>query len=127
ESGESYTLYAVSGVPSDAFSRFPMPRNTEVFGPTFRGEGIVRLDDVTADPRFGKNGPYIELPEGHLPVRSYLAAPDVSHSGEVIGGLFFGHAEIARFGEHAEQIIQGLAAQAAIAIDNARLNKAAQV
>ena len=33
------------------------------------------------------------MPEGHLPVRSYLAAPVVSRTGEVLGGLFFGHPE----------------------------------
>jgi GAF domain-containing protein len=33
------------------------------------------------------------MPQGHLPVRSYLAVPVVSRSGEVLGGLFFGHAE----------------------------------
>src|SRR3954471_20868313 len=35
--GESYTLYTLSGVPRDAFSKFAMPRNTKVFEPTFRG------------------------------------------------------------------------------------------
>ena len=39
EHGESYTLYTISGVPREAFSKFPMPRNTEVFEPTFKGTG----------------------------------------------------------------------------------------
>jgi PAS domain S-box-containing protein len=56
--GESYTLYTLSGVDRSAFDKFPMPRNTHVFGPTFRGEGIVRSDDITKDPRYGKNPPY---------------------------------------------------------------------
>ncbi len=47
--GESYTLYALAGVPQEVFADFPMPRNTAIFGPTFRGEGVVRLADVTAD------------------------------------------------------------------------------
>ena len=42
EAGESYTLYTISGVPREAFSKFPMPRNTEVFEPTFKGIGVVR-------------------------------------------------------------------------------------
>ncbi len=37
--GESYTLYTISGVPREAFSKFPMPRNTAVFEPTFKGTG----------------------------------------------------------------------------------------
>jgi signal transduction histidine kinase len=66
------------------------------------------------------------MPEGHLPVRSYLAAPVVSRSGKVIGGLFFGHPDIDVFTERAERIIAGIAAQAAIAIDNAYVYQAAQ-
>src|SRR5215469_12451381 len=49
--GESYMLYALSGVSRDAFAKFPMPRNTPVFGPTFAGHGVVRSDDITKDPR----------------------------------------------------------------------------
>ena len=57
EQGESYMLYALSGVPREAFADFPMPRNTAVFAPTFKGEGIVRSDDITQDPRYGKSAP----------------------------------------------------------------------
>ncbi len=121
ESGESYMLYTLSGVPREAFAAFPMPRNTEVFAPTFRGEGVVRSDDITQDPRYGKNAPHHGMPEGHLPVKSYLAAPVVSRSGEVLGGLFFGHSARARFTARHESLVVGIAAQAAIALDNARL------
>jgi PAS domain S-box-containing protein len=124
--GESYTLYTLSGASREAFSRFPMPRNTQVFGPTFRGEGVVRSSDITQDARYGHNAPYRGMPEGHLPVRSYLATPVTSRSGEVLGGLFFGHPEPGVFSEKAERIVVGIAAQAAIAIDNARLYQAAQ-
>ena len=118
---ESYTLYALSGVPREAFSSFPMPRNTKVFGPTFAGEGVVRVADITQDPRYGQNPPYRGMPGGHLPVRSYLAVPVISRSGEVLGGLFFGHAQPDVFSERAEQLVVGLAAQTAVALDNARL------
>lgn len=121
EREESYTLYTISGVPREAFSKFPMPRNTAVFGATFNGEGVVRLADVRADPRYGRNAPYHGMPEGHLPVRSYLAVPVVARSGEVIGGMFFGHPDVGVFTERAERIVSGIAAQAAIAIDNAKL------
>ena len=121
ETGESYTLYSLSGASRDSFAGFPMPRNTKVFDPTFRGEGIVRSDDITLDPRYGHNPPHYGKPRGHLPVRSYLAAPVVSRSGEVLGGLFFGHSQVAVFGQREELIAGGIAAQAAIAIDNARL------
>jgi GAF domain-containing protein len=91
--GESYMLYTLSGAPIEAFSKFPTPRNTEVFAPTFSGASIVRSDDITKDPRYGKNEPRRGMPEGHLPVRSYLAVTVISRTGEVLGGLFFGHAK----------------------------------
>ena len=67
EDGEAYTLYTLSGVPREAFAKFPMPRNTAIFEPTFRGRGPVRSDDILADPRYGKNAPHKGMPEGHLP------------------------------------------------------------
>ncbi|MES2766007.1 MAG: PAS domain S-box protein, partial [Bacteroidota bacterium] len=126
ETGESYTLYTISGVSREEFSKFPMPRNTEVFHPTFHNEGIVRSDDITQDPRYGKNAPHYGMPEGHLPVKSYLAVPVVSNSGEVLGGLFLGHEQPGIFTENSETIVAGIAAQAAIALDNARLYKTAK-
>ncbi|HKU72690.1 MAG TPA: PAS domain S-box protein [Pyrinomonadaceae bacterium] len=126
EKGASYMLYTLAGVPREAFEHFPMPRATELFGPTFRGEGVMRIDDVKLDPRYGKNSPYYGMPEGHLPVTSYLAIPVVSRSGEVLGGLFFGHPEPGMFTERHEIVVSGLASQAAIAMDNARLYEAAQ-
>ncbi|HUQ59479.1 ATP-binding SpoIIE family protein phosphatase [Lentzea sp.] len=120
--GESYTLYTLSGVPRSAFERFPMPRNTDVFSVTFNGEGTVRSDDITRDSRYGRNDPYGGMPPGHLPVRSYLAVPVVSPSSrEVLGGFFFGHHETGRFTERHEQLAEGIAGYAAIALDNARL------
>ena len=121
EKGESLTLYTLSGVSRSAFEKFPMPRNTAVFAPTFRGESAVRSDDITKDPRYGRNPPYKGMPAGHLPVRSYLSVPVVSRSGAVLGGLFFGHSRTGIFTEEAEQIATGIAAQAAIALDNAAL------
>lgn len=121
ERGEAYTLYTLSGVPRAAFERFPMPRNTAVFGPTFHGEGVVRSADITKDPRYGKNAPYYGKPQGHLPVVSYLAVPVKSQSGEVIGGLFFGHEEPGVFTERHEHLVTGIAGWASVAMDNARL------
>lgn len=126
EEGASYMLFTLAGVPREAFEHFPMPRATDLFGPTFRGEGVVRIDDVKLDARYGKNSPYYGMPPGHLPVTSYLAVPVVSRSGEVLGGLFFGHPEPGIFTERDEITVAGLASQAAIAMDNALLYEAAQ-
>jgi PAS domain S-box-containing protein len=121
ERGESYTLYAISGVPREMFAKSPMARNTEVFGPTFRGTSVVRSDDITEDPRYGHNAPYDGMLPGQLPIRSYLAVPVKGRGGDIIGGLFFGHSEVARFTAHHERIAIGIASWAAVALENARL------
>ncbi|MDQ8755807.1 PAS domain-containing protein [Sphingosinicella sp. LHD-64] len=124
--GDRYMLFTISGADRAEFEKFPMPRKTAIFAPTFDGEGVVRSDDITKDSRYGRNTPRQGMPEGHLPVTSYLAVPVVSRSGEVIGGLFFGHAEPGRFTARHEELLVGIAGQAAVAIDNARLYEAAQ-
>lgn len=120
---DAYWLYTLSGADREAFAQFPMPRATEVFGPTFKGIEIVRSGDIRKDPRYGRNAPYSGMPAGHLPVCSYLAVPVVSATGSVIGGLFFGHSQPNTFNERAERLVTGIASQAAIAVDNARLFK----
>jgi PAS domain S-box-containing protein len=126
ERGGSYMLYTLSGVSKERFANFPMPRATDLFGPTFRGEGVVRIADIKQDRRYGLNAPYYGLPKGHLPVTSYLAVPVISRVGEVIGGLFFGHSAPNVFTARHERIVTGLAGQAATAMDNARLFEATQ-
>ena len=61
------------------------------------------------------------MPEGHLPVRSYLAVPVKATTGEVLGGLFFGHSRPGVFMEYHEQLANGVAGWASLALENARL------
>lgn len=126
DKGDSYLLYSLSGAPREAFEKFGQPRATPLFGPTFKGADPIRSDDILNDPRYGKWGPHHGMPPGHLPVRSYLGVPVVTRGGEVIGGLFFGHSETGVFDERTERLMVGIAAQAASAIDNARLYAASQ-
>jgi PAS domain S-box-containing protein len=121
EQGEAFRLYTLSGAPREAFEKFGLLCNTALFAPTFRGEGPVRIADVRKDVRYGMSAPHHGMPPGHLPVRSYLTVPVISRSGEVLGGLFFGHPEQGIFTERGERMAMAIAAHAAIAIDNARL------
>jgi PAS domain S-box-containing protein len=118
--GESYMLFSLSGAPREAFE-FGMPRNTTVFHPTFAGDRTIRVADITKDPRYGHNPPHYGMPKGHLPVVSYLAVPVVGKSGNVIGGLFYGHPEAGKFTKDHERLVEGIATQAAVALENAKL------
>jgi serine phosphatase RsbU (regulator of sigma subunit)/anti-sigma regulatory factor (Ser/Thr protein kinase) len=54
-------------------------------------------------------------------VKSFLALPITTIGGTVLGSMYFGHSEPNRFTERDEQIVKGIAGQAASAMDNARL------
>jgi signal transduction histidine kinase/CheY-like chemotaxis protein len=117
--------HCVSGAPPEAFVDFPLAQDAEAFGSPFRG-AVLRSDDLTCDPRFGQNLPFKLMPPGLLPARSYLAAPVRSGAGDLLGGLFFGHPNSGAFQARDERLIAGLAAHAAIAVDNAHLYREAQ-
>lgn len=119
--GESYELYTLSGTPKEAFEKFGLLSNTAVFNHTFSGLGILRVDDITKDERYGNNRPYPGMPQGHLPVLSYLAVPVKASTGEVIGGLFLGHPEQGKFTEEQENLVKAISFQASVALDNAKL------
>ena len=123
---DALTLFSLTGAPREAFERLGQPAATALFGPTFAGTPVIRIDDVLSDPRYGLSTPHHGMPPGHLPVRSYLAVSVVSRSGKVIGGLFFGHSTPGVFTERTERMVLAVAAQAAVAIDNARLYEAVQ-
>lgn len=120
QNGESYTLSAHSGAPRAAFEIFGMQSNATVMQPTFAGEGPVRVDDIAQDARFA-NGKGFKLVNGRPAVSSYMAVPVTSRDGRIIGGLFFGHPEPARFTMEHESLAMSVAGQAAISMDNAEL------
>ena len=127
DSSNMFTLYTVSGGSPSGFEAFGAAGPNGLFGPGRPDQpaGVIRSGDVTHDARFGEATPF-GLPASHPAVRSYLAVPVVAHSGELLGTMFFGHPEADVFSDRTERIVRGIAAQAAVAIDNARLYEAAQ-
>jgi signal transduction histidine kinase/CheY-like chemotaxis protein len=117
--GEVIPRYTFSGAPREAFAYLGHPAAATRFGATFR-DAAIGCDDAAAGSRGRTAAPRFGMPMS-LPVHSYLAIPVTSRSGHVLGGLFFGHPEAGVFTPRAERLIAGVAAQAAVAIDNARL------
>lgn len=120
EGGERHMLYTLSGVQREAFTRLSIPRAAELFGFMFGGKSVLRCGDITREPRAADISFYSVASQEQLPLRSYLAMPVISRSGEVLGGLLFGHSAIDMFTNEHERLVKGIAAQAAITIDNAR-------
>jgi PAS domain S-box-containing protein len=126
QSGESHMHYRVSGVSPEGVEGFPQPRATEVVAPAFESQAIVRVDDMTQEPGHKYHPLLYGMAEGHQSYRSYLAVPVKAASGEVLGGLFFGHTRVGMFTQQHEQLAAGIAAWASVALENARLYREAR-
>jgi signal transduction histidine kinase len=124
--------YAALGIPDGAggFSRFlisgmddalvaamgPLPRTHGLLGAMLESPAPQRTPDLHAHPRF--RGWW---PAGHPDMRSFLGVPIVGPDG-VIGAFYLTCKEGAEaFGTAEQELIELLAAHAAIAITNARL------
>jgi signal transduction histidine kinase len=124
--------YAALGIPDGegGFSRFlvagmsdaliaelgPLPRTHGMLGAMLETAEPFRTEDIHHDPRF--RGWW---PRGHPDMRSFLGVPIVAPDG-VIGAFYLTEKEGgARFDESDQELIELLAAHAAIAITNARL------
>ena len=125
DDGAALMLHTLSDGARASFASFCAPRAAALLE-VGHHHGPVRSEDLPIDANDPHSGPNHGLPPGTPLVRSYLAVPVALSSGAVIGCLFFGHPEPGIFTERTARIIGGIAAQAAIAIDNARLYEATQ-
>ena len=92
-----------------------LPRGRGVLGALIRDARHLRLDDLHADPRS------VGFPPGHPPMTSFLGVP-IFLRGVSYGNLYLTEKEGGEgFTEEDEQLTAMLAAQAAVAIENARL------
>ncbi len=114
----------IAGVP-EGFPEPPWGPAADSFESGFLAT-VSRSDDLTEESRYGPGTPFVEMPAGLLPARSYLAAPVRSREGVLLGGLFLAHPDSSFFKGRDERMLAGLAAHAAIALDNAHLYRDAQ-
>lgn len=112
-----YELYTASGISIEKYKEFELPSDTKILEYTFENHDIQRVFDITTNQNYGSFGNYI--PQNII--RSYMAVPVISISGDIIAGLFFGHSIAGFFTERDEKVVSGIVSQAAVAIDNASL------
>ena len=122
EAGNVQQHYAVAGVSKDIFAG----SSNEPAGTGVRDSAITRIDDLRVEESYDTGEVDRRWLPRELPVRSYLAVPVVSRTGEVRGGLCFGHARPGVFLPKHEQLASGIASWAALALDNASLYREAQ-
>lgn len=114
----SAELRLLSRSAAGSTTPFPYPPELSSFTPALRGLGPVVIDDTPPPAHDGRSP--------SLPARSYLAVPIVSRGGGLVGSLFFAHSQPHAFTAETVQTISSLAAQAAVAVDNARLYETLQ-
>jgi signal transduction histidine kinase len=112
-----FRRFLVSGMSDELIARLgPLPRKHGVLGAMLESPEPVRTEDLHEHPRFGG-----WWPDGHPDMRSFLGVPIVAPEG-VIGAFYLTHKEGApAFDDGDQDVIELLAAHAAIAITNARL------
>ena len=113
--GATHMVFATCGALPEVFENLATS--------TFQDTRLIRSDDVRTDPQIVGGLIEGEASEPNLGLSSYLAAPIIGRSGEVLGGIFVGHSKPGVFNREAEDILVGIAAHAAIAMDNARLHR----
>ncbi len=99
-----------------------LPERSAAFGSGVDTPLLVRSGDVGRDDRF-KDSRQANKAAGSALLRSYLAVPVQSSTGELLGILQYGHPDADVFIEADEAPLSTIAAQAAVAIANVRLNE----
>src|ERR671931_192927 len=112
-----FSQFLVSGMSDELVASLgPLPRTHGMLGAMLETPAPFRTEDIHDDPRF--RGWW---PAGHPDMRSFLGVPIVAPEG-VIGAFYLTEREgAAEFTAEDEELIELLAAHAAIAITNARL------
>lgn len=108
--------FLTSGLDPEAVAGIgPPPKGLGLLGLLLEEGSPLRISDISTHPSSGG------FPPHHPPMRNFLGVPIVS-KGKVIGSLYLTDKEAAEdFTQADQQAVAMLAAQAAVAIENARL------
>ncbi|MEA2147379.1 MAG: hypothetical protein QOG59_2966 [Solirubrobacteraceae bacterium] len=112
-----FRRFLVSGMSDELIASLgPLPRTHGMLGAMLETDAPYRAGDIQDDPRFGG-----WWPRGHPDMRSFLGVP-IRVREEVIGAFYLTEKQTGTMFEPADQeLIELLAAHAAIAITNAGL------
>lgn len=108
---ERFVTYGIDDATRAAIG--DLPRGKGILGVLITDARPLRLDDLMTDPRA------VGFPPNHPPMKSFLGVP-VMTRGIAYGNLYLAEKQPhGPFSEEDEEIVTLLAAQAAVAIDNA--------
>jgi signal transduction histidine kinase len=116
KTGQALERFLTTGIDAQTHAAIgDLPRGRGILGVLIRDAHPLRLRDIADDPRS------VGFPPNHPPMKSFLGLPIVLR-GVAYGNLYLTEkAEGVDFTDEDEELAQLLAAQAAVAIENARL------
>src|ERR671931_2829391 len=119
-SGSELERFVTTGIDPQTHAAIgDLPRGRGILGVLIRESAVLRLHNLSDDPRS------VGFPPNHPPMHTFLGVP-VNLRGVAYGNLYLtekGSAE--DFTDEDQELVELLAAQAAVAIENARLYEAA--
>jgi len=119
--GNPIRLHTLSVSSKGSPGNFGSPEFATLFGSIFLNGTIVRIDELREDERYLNNASLPGLLQDGVQISSLLVVPVTTKGNVVVGGLVFGHSEAAVFTKNQENLVAGVVAQAATALDNAKL------
>jgi signal transduction histidine kinase len=116
KSGRTLERFLTTGIDEHTHAAIgELPRGRGILGVLIREAHALRLDDIGTDPRS------VGFPRNHPPMKSFLGVP-IMQRGVAYGNLYLTEKEgDGQFTDEDVDLTQLLAAQAAVAIENARL------
>jgi len=116
KSGQALERFLTTGIDPETHAAIgDLPRGRGILGVLIREGQTLRLHDIADDPRS------VGFPRHHPPMRTFLGVP-IRLRSVAYGNLYLTEKEGGGdFTEEDEELTQLLAAQAAVAIENARL------
>jgi len=113
--GDRLETFITSGIPAEEAERIAsMPVGKGLLGAVIRSQVVIRVDDVSTDPRSAG------MPTGHPDMKSFLGVP-IRMGDRIFGNLYLTNKlDEAGFNSRDEAIVAMLSAHAAVSIENAR-------
>ena len=119
EDGTGFDRFITSGMSDELIEAIgPLPRTHGLLAAMLTDPEPYRTDDIRADPRFEW------WPEAHPRMRSFLGVP-LLFKGDIVGAFYLTDKE-GGFADADVELVRGLAAHAAVVIENARLFEASR-
>ncbi len=115
ETGTELERFLTTGIDPETHAAIgELPRGRGILGVLIRNAEPLRLESIADDPRS------VGFPPNHPPMRGFLGVP-ILLRGHAYGNLYLTEKAGGQFTAEDQELVETLASQAAVAIENARL------